>query len=126
MLQKDSLTDLTLNMVRSQIGSSEKNKDESVIQFQMVLSQIQSLSNLRRLTVLNLNASLKTNIDILNTGLTRQSNISALTIKFAIPENKTGTLTPIKFPKYLKKLTELNLFGIWHKDFTETMFDIAN
>ncbi len=126
MLQKDNLTDLTLNMVRSQIGSSEKNKDESVIQFQMVLSQIQSLSNLRRLTVLNLNASLKTNIDILNTGLTRQSNISALTIKFAIPENKTGTLTPIKFPKYLKKLTELNLFGIWHKDFTETMFDIAN
>jgi len=92
----------------------------------MVLSQIQSLSNLRRLAVLNLNASLKTNIDILNTGLTRQSNISALTIQFAIPENKTGTLTPIKFPKYLKKLTELNLYGIWHKDFTETMFDIAN
>jgi hypothetical protein len=37
-----------------------------------------------------------------------------------------GSPTPIKFPKYLKKVTDLTLHGIWHKDFTETMFDMAN
>lgn len=107
-------------------GGPDQTQKESVIQFQMVLSQVQSLKNLRRLIIKNLNASLKTNIDILNTGLTRQSSLTSLTIQFTVPEKKTATSTPIKFPKYLKKLNELSLFGIWHKDFTETMFDMAS
>jgi hypothetical protein len=35
-------------------------------------------------------------------------------------------MTAIKFPKYLKKLKSLKLHGIWHKDFTETLFDMAS
>lgn len=35
-------------------------------------------------------------------------------------------MTAIKFPKYLKTLRSLSLLGIWHKDFTETLFDMAS
>lgn len=45
----------------------------------MILSQIIKLNNLRTLKIRNLNASLKANIDILNTGL-RHSNLTSLAI----------------------------------------------
>ena len=32
----------------------------------------------------------------------------------------------MKFPKYMKRLTELHLYNIWHSDFTDTLFDMAN
>jgi len=35
-------------------------------------------------------------------------------------------MTPIKFPKVLKKLKSLTLNGIWHKDFAEVLFDMAS
>ena len=92
----------------------------------MVLTQIQSLKNLKSLAILNLNAGSKTNIEILNNALTRHSPLEHLTISFLTDEKKGGCLTAIKFPKYIKKLNCLSLHGIWHKDFTETMFDMAS
>jgi len=75
---------------------------------------------------MNLNASSKTNIDILNNALTRNSPLEQVTISFIIDQKRGGSTTSIKFPKYLKMLKSLTLHGIWHKDFTETLFDMAS
>ena len=44
---------------------------------------------------------------------------------FFTPADK-GSKTAIKFPKYMKKLQKLHLKNIWHRDFTETLFDMAS
>ena len=61
MLQKNELERLNVILTEG----------DSVIQYQMVLNQIQNLSALRHLDIRNLNAALKTNVDILNSSLTR-------------------------------------------------------
>ena len=83
---------------------------------------------MRVLHLSNVNASLKTNLDILNKELTRQSLLTELSVNFSFGEEdgSKGTQTAIKFPKYMKKLTHLELRNVWHKDFTDTLFDMAN
>jgi|688.fasta_scaffold2762758_1 hypothetical protein len=91
----------------------------------MIVNQIHSLKNLRKLSIVNLNASNKTNVEILNNALARNSPLEYLAIKFTIDNKRGGSLSPIKFPKYQKMLKSLLIHGIWHKDFTETLFDMA-
>jgi hypothetical protein len=52
----------------------------------MVMAQISNCKNLKRFCVRNLNASLKTNLDILNSALGRQSLLEGLSIEFVVPE----------------------------------------
>ena len=47
-------------------------------------------------------------------------------MNFTHDKDDPGSLTAIKFPKYLKKLKSLTLTNIWHRDFTETLFDMAS
>jgi len=47
-------------------------------------------------------------------------------VNFAHLADQKSSLTAVKFPKYLKKLQSLTLNGIWHKDFTEMLFDMAS
>ena len=37
-----------------------------------------------------------------------------------------ASTTAIKFHKYLKKLRRLKLTNVWHRDFTESLFDMAS
>lgn len=92
----------------------------------MVLGQIQSLKSLRSLKIHNLNAMSNTNVEILNNCLTRHSPLEKLTIHYLTEEKPNAGMTTIKFPKYLKRLKSLTLHGVWHKDFTETLFDMAS
>lgn len=92
----------------------------------MIITQVYSLKNLKSLAIVNLNASSKTNIDILNNALTRNSPLEHVAITFIVDQKRGGSTTSIKFPKYLKMLKSLTLHGIWHKDFTETLFDMAS
>jgi len=40
--------------------------------------------------------------------------------------SEKAAITAIKFHKYLKKLKRLKLTNIWHRDFTESLFDMAS
>ena len=61
----------------------------------------------------------------MNNSLGRQSQVEDLEVNFTYEKDEPGSKTAIKFPKYLKKLKSLTLTNVWHKDFTETLFDMA-
>lgn len=62
----------------------------------------------------------------MNNTLNKQCQIEDLHISFKHQQGEKSSLTPIKFPKYLKKLKAMTLENVWHKEFTETLFDMAS
>ena len=117
LLEKDLLTDFTFHLQVENVNS---------VMYQMVFSVLGKLQHLKRLKVTQIAATCTTNIEILNNTLGRQSQIEDLEVNFTHDKDEPGSLTAIKFPKYLKKLKCLTLTNIWHKDFTETLFDMAS
>lgn len=103
-------------------------KDENVnrVMYTMVFSVIGQLKNLKKLKVTEVAATCTMNIEILNNSLGRQSQIEDLEVQFSHKPGEKGTTTAIKFHKYLKKLRRLRLTNVWHRDFSESLFDMAS
>ena len=94
--------------------------------YQMVFTIIGKLKNLKKLKVGNIAANCTMNVEILNNSLGRQSQIEDLEVQFLHKAKERGSSTAIKFHKYLKKLKRLRLTNVWHRDFTESLFDMAS
>ena len=92
----------------------------------MVFTIIGKLQNLKKLKVTDIAVNSTINIEILNNSLGRQSQIEDLEVQFTHRPNEKGSITAIKFHKYLKKLKRLKLTNVWHRDFTESLFDMAS
>ena len=92
----------------------------------MVFSVLSLLRNLKKLNVSQIQAHQQTNIEILNNNLSKSCQIEDLHINFKHSPTEKSSLTPIKFPKYLKKLKAMTLENVWHKEFAETLFDMAS
>lgn len=92
----------------------------------MVFGVLGKLKNLQKLKIAGIETSNSNMIQILNESLGRQSQIVDLEVLFESKSDVEGSSTAIKFPKYLKKLKSLKLTNIWHKEFTETLFDLAS
>ena len=116
LLEKDILTDFTFQLQVENVNS---------VMYQMVFTILGKLQNLKKLKVTQIASNCTTNIEILNNSLGRQSQVEDLEVNFMHDKDEPGSKTAIKFPKYLKRLKSLTLTGIWHKDFTETLFDMA-
>lgn len=117
LLSQDTLQDFTFSML--------KEHTSSVIA-QMVFIVLGKLKALKKLKITALHALKKTNIEILNGSLSKDSSIEELEVTFVHEVDQKSSLTQIKFPKYLKKLRALTLNGIWQKDFAEVLFDMAS
>ena len=92
----------------------------------MVFTIIGKLKNLKKLKVTDVAANCTMNIEVLNNSLGRQSQIEDLEVQFTHKVAEKGCSTAIKFHKYLKKLQRLRLTNVWHRDFTESLFDMAS
>ena len=92
----------------------------------MVFTIIGKLKNLKKLKVTDVAANCAMNIEILNNSLGRQSQIEDLEVQFTHKASEKGCISAIKFHKYLKKLKRLKLTNVWHRDFTESLFDMAS
>lgn len=92
----------------------------------MVFTTIGKLIKLKRLKVNDISASCTMNIEILNNSLGRVSQIEDLEVHFTHKNAGKPSTTAIKFHKYLKKLRRLKLVNVWHRDFTESLFDMAS
>lgn len=104
-------------------------RDENVnsVMYQMVFTVIGKLQKLKKLKISEIAASCTTNIEILNNSLGRVSQIEDLEVNFTHRSGgMKGSSTAIKFHKYLKKLKRLKLSNVWHRDFTESLFDMAS
>ena len=94
--------------------------------YTMVFTIIGKLKNLKKLKVTDVAANCTMNIEVLNNSLGRQSQIEDLEVQFTHKVAEKGCVTAIKFHKYLKKLRRLRLTNVWHRDFTESLFDMAS
>lgn len=92
----------------------------------MIFIVVGKLKALKKLRITAISAFRKTNIDILNSSLSKESPLEELEVNFVHETDQKSSLTQIKFPKYLKRLKSLTLNGIWHKDFAEILFDMAS
>ena len=117
LLSQDTLQEFTFSML--------KEHTSSVIT-QMIFIVLGKLRALKKLKITALHALKKTNIEILNSSLSKDSSIEELEVTFVHEVDQKSSLTQIKFPKYLKKLRALTLNGIWQKDFAEVLFDMAS
>lgn len=92
----------------------------------MVFNVLGKLKNLQKLKIKGIDTSNSNTISMLNDSLGRQSQLIDLEVLFESKKDQEGSNVAIKFPKYLKKLKSLKLTNIWHKEFTETLFDLAS
>lgn len=100
--------------------------DPGSVLYQMIFMVLNKLKNLKKLKVASISAAKKTNIEILNSTFGKDCPIEDLEVNFVHEPDQKSSMTDIKFPKYLKKLKSLKINGVWHKDFTETLFDMAS
>ena len=117
LLSQDLLTEFTFSMLQ--------DHQNSVIA-QMIFIVIGKLKSLKKLRITAISAFRKTNIEIINSSLSKESPLEELEVTFVHEQDPKSSLTQIKFPKYLKRLRSLTLNGIWHKEFAEVMFDMAS
>lgn len=95
LLSQDTLQEFTFSML--------KEHTSSVIT-QMIFIVLGKLRALKKLKITALHALKKTNIEILNGSLSKDSSIEELEVTFVHEVDQKSSLTQIKFPKYLKKL----------------------